>query len=125
MQKPLYNVDGRRVTTADQPVLTQDELQNIEASELLIYENSEYQYHQEMRVKWEFFYNDKFYLDREVKQLILAQQQAFCERNRAERDQVKKLTRWILKVYYFPGINAFLSPRYQYFFFIQNQNISH
>ena len=116
MQKPLYNVDGRRVTTADQPVLTQDELQNIEASELLIYENSEYQYHQEMRVKWEFFYNDKFYLDQEVKQLILAQQQAFCERNRAERDQVKKLTHWLSldfkSVLISRYIHAFHSPRY-------------
>merc|ERR1711912_228123 len=37
----------------------------------------------------EFFYNDVYYLDKEVKKLMVAQQLAFCERNRAERDQAK------------------------------------
>ena len=86
MQKPLDN--GRRDITAGQPALTEDEFRNLEASDLLIYNDSEYQYHQQMRVNWEFFYNDVYYLDKEVKKLMVAQQLAFCERNRAERDQV-------------------------------------
>ena len=56
MQKPLDN--GRRDITAGQPALTEDEFRNLEASDLLIYNDSEYQYHQQMRVNWEFFYND-------------------------------------------------------------------
>merc|ERR1712178_479829 len=37
----------------------------------------------------EFFYNDVYYLDKEVKKLMVAQQLAFCDRNRAERDQAQ------------------------------------
>merc|ERR1712178_239922 len=37
----------------------------------------------------EFFYNDVYYLDKEVKKIMVAQQLAFCERNRAERDQAQ------------------------------------
>merc|ERR1712178_674072 len=37
----------------------------------------------------EFFYNDVYYLDKEVKKLMVAQQLAFCERNGAERDQAQ------------------------------------
>ena len=80
--------DFRRDIRAGQAPLTKEELATLDANELRIYEDTEYQYHQEMRVKWEFFYNDVFYLDQEVKKLIQARQLAFCQRNQTERDEV-------------------------------------
>ena len=53
-----YSTDGRRRITPDAPLLAENELSSLEASDLLIYEKSDYQYQQEMRIKWEFFYND-------------------------------------------------------------------
>lgn len=85
-----YGADGRRLITPEYPPLTDWEMKNLDADRLHVYADTQYQYEQEMRVRWENFTQANYRLHCEVQKLCQVAQQQFCLENARKREEHTK-----------------------------------
>ena len=86
-----YGADGRRLITPEYPPITDWEMKNLDADRLHIYADSQYQYEQEMRVRWENFTQDNYRLHCEVQKLCQVAQQQFCLEDDMKKEEHAKV----------------------------------